>query len=180
MNLFEFEGKCPVVHPTAFIAPTATLIGDVRVAAGASVWYGAVLRGDISPIIVREDANIQDNSVLHGVPDMLTEIGPGATVAHGCLVHGAILGAECILGNMSSVLDGAKIGAGSLIAAHSLVPAGFDVPPGVLASGAPMRVRRPIEGTDFEAWIKINPGYYADLARRHRKGVVAVPGTAVD
>ncbi|MEU0873861.1 hypothetical protein [Nocardia brasiliensis] len=81
---------------------------------------------------------------------------------------------------MSSALDGAKIGAGSLIAAHSLVPAGFDVPPGVLASGAPMRVRRPIEGTDFEAWIKINPGYYADLARRHRKGVVAVPGTAVD
>ena len=90
MNLFEFEGKRPNVHPEAFVAPTATLIGDVTVEKGASVWYGAVLRGDDCTIIIRENANVQDNSVLHAGPGQTCEIGPGAPVAHAGVVPGAV------------------------------------------------------------------------------------------
>ena len=87
MHLYEFEGKRPTVHPEAFVAPTATLIGDVTVEKGASVWYGAVLRADICTIVIREGANVQDNSVLHAGPDQILDVGPGATVAHTCVVH---------------------------------------------------------------------------------------------
>src|SRR3954453_50634 len=110
MHCFEFEGKRPTVHPEAFVAPTATLIGDVTVEKGASVWYGAVLRADICSIVVRERANIQDNSVVHAPPDQVVEIGPGATVAHTCVVHGAVLEEHALLGNGSTMLDGSRLG----------------------------------------------------------------------
>ncbi len=171
MPCYEFEGKRPQVDPTAFIAPTAILIGDVRVEANASVWYGAVLRADLAPIIVRERANVQDNTVIHTPPDVPVEVGPGATIAHSVVLHGASVGAEAIVGNGSTVLDMATIGAGSMIAAHSLVQPGTEIPEGVLAAGAPAEVKRPLAGTQAENWVRINPGYYADLAQRHRKGV---------
>ena len=117
MPLFAFEGKQPAVSPSAWIAPTATLVGDVRVEDDASVWYGAVLRADFGPIIVRRGANIQDGSVLHGGLDPVTEIGEGATVGHLCVVHGAVVGAEALIGNGATVLDGAVIGSRALVAA---------------------------------------------------------------
>lgn len=171
MPCFEFEGKRPDVHPEAFIAPTATLIGDVTVEKGASVWYGTVLRADICKIIVREGANIQDNSVVHGTPDSVVEIGPGATVAHSCIVHGASLGEKALLGNGSTMLDGTSLGAGSLAAAGSLLTPGTVIPEGVMAAGAPAQVKKPIAGTSSEFWVEANPPYYADLAQRHRAGV---------
>ncbi|MBF6208370.1 MULTISPECIES: gamma carbonic anhydrase family protein [Nocardia] len=174
MPLYEFEGKRPQVDPTAFVAPTATLIGDVRVEAGASIWYGAVLRADLAPIVIRERANIQDNAVLHVPPDVPMEIGPGATIAHSVVFHGAAVGAEAIVGNGTTVLDLAKIGAGSMIAAHSLVPPGAEIPDGVLAAGAPAEVKRPIEGTQAQMWVRLNPGFYAELAQRHRKGIAEI------
>ena len=174
MPLFSFEGKAPVVHPDAFVAPTATLVGDVRVEAGASVWYGAVLRADYSPVIVRAGANVQDGSVLHGPPDQPCEIGERATVAHLCVVHGALIGEEALIANGATVLDGARVGAGTLVAAHSLVAAGADIPAGVLAAGSPAQVKRPIEGTPAELWVKMNPPAYADLAVRHARGVQPV------
>src|SRR3954447_10869665 len=128
MPLYAFEGKSPTVHETAFIAPTATLVGDVVVEAGASVWYGAVIRADYSPVIVRAGANVQDGSVLHGPPGMPCEIGPGATVAHLCLVHGATVGEEALIANGCTVLDGARIGARTMVAAHSLVAANAEIP----------------------------------------------------
>ncbi len=170
--LFSFEGLSPQVHPDAFVAPTATLVGDVVIEAGASVWYNAVIRADCSQVIVRAGANVQDGSVIHSPPDVTTEIGPGATVAHLCVIHGAVLGPECLVANGSTVLDGAVIGAGSLVAAHSLVASNTTIPPGVLAAGSPAVVKRPISGTPAEMWVKINPSFYADLARRHRAGVV--------
>ncbi|MFZ0754509.1 MAG: gamma carbonic anhydrase family protein, partial [Trebonia sp.] len=105
MPLFAFEGHEPRVSPTAWIAPTATLIGDVLVEDDASVWYGAVLRADFGPIIVRRGANIQDGSVLHGGWDPATEIGEGATVGHLCVVHGAVVSFEALIGNGATVLD---------------------------------------------------------------------------
>ena len=171
MPLFEFEGKAPEVHPTAFVAPTATLVGEVIVEEGASVWYGAVLRADYSPVIVRAGANVQDGSVLHGPPGTPTEVGPGATVAHLCLVHGAVIGEEALVANGCTVLDGARIGARTMIAAHSLVASNAEIPDEVLAAGSPAVVKRPIAGTPAEFWVKTNPSAYADLAQRHRAAV---------
>ncbi len=174
--LFEFEGIRPTVADDAFVAPTATLIGDVTVESGASVWYGAVLRGDEGPIVIRGDANVQDGSVLHCPPGVTTEVGRGATVAHQCIVHGAVLEDEALVGNGSVVLDGARIGAGSLLAALSLVQPGTVIPPGVLAAGAPAVVKREITGTPAEMWVKMNPTHYPALARRHLSGIREIRG----
>jgi carbonic anhydrase/acetyltransferase-like protein (isoleucine patch superfamily) len=174
MPLFSFEGKSPTIAPDAFIAPTATLIGDVTVESGASVWYGVVIRADYSPVIIRRGANVQDNSLLHGPPDMPTEIGERATVAHICVVHGATIGEEALIANGTTVLDGARVGARTLVAAHSLVAANADIPPGVLAAGSPAVVKREIAGTPAEFWVQTNPSAYADLAVRHRNGIELV------
>jgi carbonic anhydrase/acetyltransferase-like protein (isoleucine patch superfamily) len=174
VNLFEFEGRRPTVHPEAFVAPTATLIGDVVVEKGASVWYGAVLRADICRIVVREGANVQDNSVIHAGPDQVAEIGAGATVAHTCIVHGAVIEERGLLGNGSTLLDGARLGAGSMVAAGSMVSPGTQIPAGVLAAGSPATVRKQIEGTAAQQWVDGNPSYYAELAQRHRAGVAPV------
>lgn len=171
MFLFEFEGRRPSVHPDAFVAPTATLIGDVTIEKGASVWYGAVLRADICAIVVREGANVQDNSVIHAAPDQVVEIGPGATVAHTCIVHGAVLEENALLGNGSTMLDGSRLGAGSMVAAGSLVSPETQIPAGVLAAGAPAQVKKEIAGTAAEFWVQANPSYYAELAQRHRTGL---------
>ena len=180
MPLFSFEGLTPQVHPRAFVAPTATLVGDVIVEAGASVWYGAVIRADYAPVIVRERANVQDNAVIHGGPGLTTDIGAGATVGHSCVIHGAILQAECLVANSSVVLDGATIGSRALVAAGSVVAAGTIVPPGMLAAGSPATVRRPVKGTAAEAWVESNPEAYAELAQRHRAGIRYVDGLGGD
>jgi carbonic anhydrase/acetyltransferase-like protein (isoleucine patch superfamily) len=171
MPLFEYEGKRPVIADDVFIAPTATVIGDVTIEAGASIWYGAVLRGDDGPIVVRRNANVQDLSLIHTGPTVTTEIGAGATIAHQCVVHGAVVEDEALVANGCVVLDGARIGAGSLVAAHSLVAAGATIPPGVLAAGSPAVVKREIAGTPAEMWVKLNPTYYPALAQRHRAGL---------
>jgi carbonic anhydrase/acetyltransferase-like protein (isoleucine patch superfamily) len=173
MVSFEFEGLRPKIAEDAFIAPTATLIGEVTVEAGASVWYGAVLRGDCGPIVVRERANVQDGAVVHCPPGVTTEIGPGVTVAHQCVVHGAVLEEECLVGNGAIVLDGARIGPRAMVAAHALVTPGTQIPGGVLARGAPATVRGPLSGSAAD-WVSYNPGYYAELAQRHRRGLVPV------
>ncbi len=121
MPLLSFEDLRPRIHPTAFVAPTATLVGDVIVEEGASVWYGAVIRADYAPVIVRRRANVQDNAVVHGSPGLTTDVGVEVTVAHNCVVHGALLEQGCIVANGAVVLDGATVGAGALVAAGSVV-----------------------------------------------------------
>src|SRR5947209_7459851 len=171
MPLYSFEGKSPRVHPTAFIAPSATLIGDVTVEENASVWYNAVVRADFSPIVIRRGANIQDCAVLHVTPVNAVEVGPGATIAHLCLIHGADVGEEALVGNSSTVLDGARIGARAMVAAGSLVTPGTVIPEGMLALGAPCKVKGPLAGTAAERWVQVNPPVYQALAQRHRLGV---------
>jgi carbonic anhydrase/acetyltransferase-like protein (isoleucine patch superfamily) len=171
MPLFEYEGKRPSIADDAFIAATATIIGDVTIESGASIWYGAVLRGDDGPIVVRARANVQDGSVVHTTPEVTTEIGPRATVAHQCMIHGAVLEEEALVGNGCVVLDGARIGARSMVAAMSLVQPGVQIPPGVLAAGVPAQVRKELAGTPAEFWVKMNPVYYPELAKRHIAGI---------
>src|SRR4029077_1636274 len=113
MPLYAFEGLTPQVHARAFIAPTATLVGDVIVEDGASVWYGAVVRADYAPVVIRAGANVQDGAVLHGPPGLTTEVGRGATVAHNCVVHGAILDERCLVANCSGLPYRATLGAGA-------------------------------------------------------------------
>jgi carbonic anhydrase/acetyltransferase-like protein (isoleucine patch superfamily) len=171
--LFSFEGRSPQVHPEAWVAPTATLVGDVVVEAGASIWYGVVLRADFGRIVIRAGANVQDNSVLHGGADPETEVGPGATIGHVCVVHGAVIGAEALIGNGATVQDGARIGARALVGAHSLVPPGMEVPEEVMVLGAPARVRGPLSD-GARGWVGGNPGIYQALARRHAAGITEV------
>ncbi len=174
MALYSFEGKSPTVHPDAFVAPTATLIGDVTVEAGASVWYNAVLRADWEPIVVRQGANVQDGSVIHVSQGQPCEIGAGATVGHLCVVHGARIGPGAMVANGSTVLDGVVVGAGSLVAAHSLVSAGTEIPDGVLAAGSPATVKRDITGTGVGQMVAGVPKVYVELGRRHREGTAVV------
>lgn len=174
MPLFAFEGVSPTVHETAFIAPTATLVGDVTIEEGASVWYGAVIRADYSPVIVRAGANVQDGAVIHAPPGMPCEIGAGATVAHNCVVHGATIGAEALVANGAVVLDGAVIGAGSLIAGGSTVRPAAEIGEGVMAAGSPAQEKGEIAGTPSEFWVQVNPQAYRDLAQRHVNGVEPV------
>ena len=168
MPLFSFEGQTPEVHPDAWVAPTATLVGAVTVEANASVWYGVVLRADFGPILVREGANIQDNAVVHGAGPV--EIGAGATVAHLCVVHGATIGAEALVGNGATVQDGARIGERSMVAAGALVPPNAVVEPGTLFRG--QAAKSAGELTESAAkWVRTNPAEYQALARRHAAGV---------
>jgi carbonic anhydrase/acetyltransferase-like protein (isoleucine patch superfamily) len=171
MPLYSFEGLRPSVHETAFIAPTATLVGDVIVEQGASVWYGAVIRADYAPVVVRAGANVQDGAVIHGPPGLTTDIGIGATVAHNCVVHGAVIGEEALIANGSVVLDAAKIGARTLVAAGSVVAANAEFPANMLVAGAPAVVKRPLAGSPAEMWVNVNPAAYAELAQRHRAGI---------
>jgi carbonic anhydrase/acetyltransferase-like protein (isoleucine patch superfamily) len=170
MPLFSFEGLAPTVHPDAFVAPTATLVGDVRVEAHASVWYGAVLRADFGPIVVREGANVQDGCVLHGGTDPVTEIGAGATIGHLCVVHGCVIGAEALIGNGATIQDGARIGARSLVGAGAVVAPNTVVPDGQLVLGTAATARGPLTES-AQWWVRTNPEVYRELARRHARGV---------
>ena len=167
MIIVEFEGKRPTVHPEAFVAPTATLIGDVTIEKGASIWYGAVLRADICTIVVREGANVQDNSVLHAAPGQTLVIGRNATIGHGCVVHCAEVGEQALVGNGSTLLDHATVGPRTLVAAGSVVIPGTVLPGGMVVAGIPARPTKPIEGTSSEFWVEQNPPYYRELAQRH-------------
>jgi len=169
MPLFSFEGKHPQIDPEAWIAPTASIVGDVTIEAGASVWYGAVLRGDFGPIVIRAGANVQDGSVIHGPHDPVV-IGEGATVGHLCVVHGAVVGREALIGNGATVQDGVQVGDRAMVAAGALVPPNTVIEPETLFRGTVGKSAGPLsDGARF--WVEMNPKAYQDLARRHAAGV---------
>ena len=121
MPVYAVGEKVPAIHESAFIAPTATVVGDVRIEAGASIWYGAVVRGDTSYAVIGAGANIQDGAVVHGRANMPALIGEEASIAHNAVIHGATIGARALIANGAQVLDGAVVGEGALVAAGSVV-----------------------------------------------------------
>ncbi|GKQ41731.1 gamma carbonic anhydrase family protein [Streptomyces sp. A012304] len=161
-------GRDPKIDEEAFVAPMSSVIGDVTLQAGASVWYGAVLRGDVERISVGAHSNIQDNCTLHADPGFPVTIGERVSVGHNAVVHGATVEDDCLVGMGATVLNGAVIGAGSLVAAQALVPQGMRVPPGSLVAGVPAKVKRQL--TDEErAGVTLNGTMYAELAGAHRE-----------
>ena len=174
MPVAPYLDTAPVLDTGVFIHGSAQVIGDVTLGRDSSVWCNAVLRGDYSRITIRAGANVQDGAVLHAPPDLPCEVGPGATIAHQCVVHGAQIGEEALIGNGATVLDGARVGARSMIAAGAMVTPGTEIPEGVLALGSPAKVKGPIAGTAAEFWVQMNPPAYKELGQRHRDGVAEV------
>lgn len=167
MVAIEFDGVSPEVHPGAWVAPTATLVGRVTLAEGASVFYGAVLRGDMDPITVGPRSNIQDGCVLHTDPGQPLTVGADVSVGHAAVLHGCTVEDGCLIGMGATVLNGARVGRGSLVAAGAVVPEGMEVPPGSLVAGVPAKVRRELSPEQTDA-LRQNAATYVELARRHR------------
>ncbi|MFB0620461.1 gamma carbonic anhydrase family protein [Streptomyces sp. AGS-58] len=159
-------GREPRVDPEAFVAPTASVIGDVTLHPGASVWYGAVLRGDVEKITVGAWANVQDNVTLHADPGFPVTVGERVSIGHNAVVHGATVEDDCLIGMGATVLNGAVIGAGSLVAAQALVPQGMVVPAGSLVAGVPAKVKRELTAQEREG-VTLNGTLYAELGRAH-------------
>jgi gamma-carbonic anhydrase len=143
-QLDTFLRRKPRLGRDVFIAKNATVIGDVTLGAHSSVWYGAVLRGDINRIVVGHHTNIQDNAVLHLADDFACRLGNWVTIGHGAIVHACTVGDETLVGMGAVILDGAVIGTQSLIGAKALVTQGTKIPPGSLVLGAPAKVVRPL------------------------------------
>ncbi|MBT2498195.1 gamma carbonic anhydrase family protein [Agromyces sp. ISL-38] len=156
----------PAVDETAFVAAGAVIVGDVRLAAGSSVWYNAVLRAEAEPIALGEDSNLQDAVVCHVDAGYPLTIGRGVSVGHGAVLHGCTVEDDCLIGMSATVLNGAVIGSGSLVAAGAVVLEGTVVPPGSLVAGVPAKVRR--ELTDDErAGIRRNAAAYLRHVGEH-------------
>jgi len=152
-TVIELDGKTPVVAEDAFIAPTAVLIGDVTVEAGASIWFGAVLRGDNSAIVIGPGSNVQDNCVIHCADELPTIVGANVTVGHMAMLEGCVIGDGALIGMGAIVLQRARVGAASLVAAGAVVGEGVEIPDGVLAAGVPATVKKELAGSS-QRWVQ--------------------------
>lgn len=158
-----FESSFPRLHPEVWLADNATVVGDVLVERQASIWYGAVLRGDECSIRIGQGSNIQDQVVVHGDPDFPAVIGRDVTVGHGAILHGCTVEDGSLIGMGAILLNGCVIGVGSLVAAGALVTQNMVVPPGSLVVGAPARVVRPLTQEEA-ASLPRSAQTYRDLA----------------
>ena len=162
----EWQGKAPVVADSAFVAPTAVLIGDVRIEPGASIWFGAVLRGDFGPIVVRRGANVQDNVVVHVDAEHPTVVGEQATVGHGAVLEACSVERGAVVGMNAVVMNGAVVGEEAMVAAGAVVPEGMQIPPRHLAAGVPATVKKELSGRSLE-WVGMAARDYESLAKTY-------------
>lgn len=165
-RLARYLGRTPETAGAIFVAADATVQGDVVLGPKTSVFYGAVLRGDINAIRIGEGTNIQDNAVLHLSDGFGVSVGAWCTIGHGAMVHACTLGDECLVGMGSTVLDGAVIGARSIIGANTLVPQRFECPAGSLVYGSPARIVRPLSGAE-QGGIRLWADRYVVMAGAH-------------
>ena len=167
--ILSYRGVAPTIHPTAYIAPSADVIGRVRLAKDSSVWFGSVLRGDVNRIEIGEATNIQDGSILHVDDDHPCLIRDHVHVGHHVNLHGCVVEPGAMVGIGAMVLSGAHIGAGAIVGAGSVVLEGTRIPPRMLAVGAPARVVRKVTSRDL-AYIKKWVAKYVRLAKQHQAG----------
>ena len=171
----SFQGTVPKIAHSAWIDPTAVVIGDVTIGERSSVWPNAVLRGDVNKITIGDETNVQDGCVLH-VENALYELilGNRVTVGHSVVLHGCTIEDDSLIGIGAIVLNGARVGKGSVIAAGALVPEGMEVPPGLLAMGVPGKIRRAVTPDEQERF-RINAQHYVDLSEIPRRARPIVP-----
>lgn len=169
-NILTFGGRTPRIHPTAWVAPTATIIGNVVVEEEASIWFGAVLRGDDPDHEIRVGArtSVQDNCVVHVSARGPTLIGRGVTVGHGAVLESCEIGDGALIGMNAVVLQEAVVGEQALVAAGAVVSAGARIPARHLAAGAPARVKKELEGESL-GWVTHSADHYVELAGRYRR-----------
>ncbi|MDO4610821.1 gamma carbonic anhydrase family protein [Corynebacterium sp.] len=165
--ILPFGDARPRIHPSAWIAPTAVIIGDVEIGPDSSVFYGCVLRGDVNSIRIGARTNIQDSTVVHVDGDAPATLGDDVTVGHMALVHGTTVGDATLVGMKSALLSGSVIGSGSLIAAGAVVLEGREIPPLSLAAGVPAAVRRTLDESARDGFIA-HAGRYVATSRGHR------------
>lgn len=163
----DFGTSTPKVAATAWVAPLAVLIGDVTVRSGAGVYFGAVIRGDLAPIVIGERSNVQDNVTLHADPGHPLEIGKGVSIGHNAVLHGCTVEDDCLIGMSATIMNGSKVGRGSLVAAGAVVLEGTDIPAGSLVAGVPAKVRRALTSEEIKA-ISANAETYTALTERYR------------
>ncbi len=159
--ILGYGGRRPDIAADAFVAPNATVIGDVRIGAEASIWFGAVLRGDRDRIEIGARTNVQDNATVHLDPGHPTVIGDGVTIGHAAIVHGCTVGANCLVGMGATILTGARIGHDSIVGAHALVTEHKEFAPGSLIIGVPARVVRALTEAEIEGIRASAAGYVA-------------------
>jgi carbonic anhydrase/acetyltransferase-like protein (isoleucine patch superfamily) len=168
MPLFSYKDMYPKIGKGCYIAPTATLIGDVTIEDGASVWFGCVLRGDVAPIVVGARSNIQDNSVIHGEDDCPTIIGENVTVGHSAIIHAATIADRVLVGMGAVLLSRCRIGEDTIVGARALVTEDVEIPAGSLAIGMPARVKRPLTDEERERILE-SARHYMTYAAHYLK-----------
>ncbi|WP_349828674.1 gamma carbonic anhydrase family protein [Brevibacterium litoralis] len=167
VRIIAIEGRAPQIDPGAWVAPGVTLIGDVRLHAGSSIWYGCVLRADRGSITIGEGSNVQDNTVMHADPGKPVTLGARVSVGHRALVHGCTVGDDVLVGMSSTLLNNCVIGSDSLVAAGAVVLEGTEVPAGSLVAGVPAKVRRELREEDL-ARVHGNARNYDLITALHR------------
>lgn len=170
MTYYAFEGLIPVVHPDAYVHPSAVVIGDVIIGAGVYIGPLASLRGDYGRLIIEKGANVQDGCIMHGYCDTDTIIHENGHIGHGAILHGCVVGRDALVGMNSVIMDGAAIGAESIVAAMSFVKAGFTGAARQLLVGSPARVLRDVTEQELH-WKRLNTQEYQDLAVRYKTGL---------
>jgi carbonic anhydrase/acetyltransferase-like protein (isoleucine patch superfamily) len=164
--VIEYRGKRPKIDPSAFVAPTAVLIGDVEIGPQSSIWFGAVLRGDNGPIRVGARTSIQDNAVVHVSETGATLIGDDVTVGHCAVMEDCDIKQHALIGSNATLLGGCTIGEGALVAAGSVVGERSAIPARVVAAGAPAKVKKALDGP-YASWIEIAADEYVRLSRSY-------------
>ena len=163
----------PECHEDTWVAENASVIGRVKLAAGVSIWFNAFLRGDGDDIVIGENSNIQDGSVLHVDPGSPLNVGPNVTVGHQVMLHGCTIGEGSLIGINAVVLNGAKIGKGCLIGANALIPEGKEIPDGSLVMGSPGKVVRTLSEEQM-AGLRASAAHYVDNGRRFKRELEAI------
>lgn len=166
--ILSVAGHSPELHPDSWVAPNATVVGRVVMAAGASAWYGAILRAEAETIEIGAGTNIQDGVTIHVDPGFPARIGAGVSVGHNAVLHGCTIEDDSLVGMGAVVLNGAVVGSGSLIAAGAVVPQGAVIPPGSMVAGVPGKVRRDLSADEKEG-IRTNAVLYQKLVEVHRQ-----------
>ncbi len=164
--IIPHKGRNPQIAPGVFIAPTAVVIGNVEVGEGASLWYGAVLRGDHGRIVIGRGSNVQDNATIHAPEGGETIIKEDVTIGHGAVLEGCVVERGALIGMNAVVLHGATVGEQSMIAAGSVVTENMTIPPRSLAAGVPAQVKKELDGSSAE-WVGMAAAKYRELAKDH-------------